>query len=518
MTVLTQDVGAQAGSPPPSPSRESSQNDPEANTQEDLPSDQNDDEHQNNMEHKLHTAIKDNDIHRITKLLDEGAPLEAKISHTFYEGWGEDSGVTPLLLAADLGHDEIVQLLLGRGANKSATTTDREATVLFVAAWSGRQKVVEVLFTENAADLEAPDFEGRRPLGAAARNGHPEVVTFLLGKGANVNATDNFDRTSLHYAATYDYDSIVETVISSGAKIQAKSTGDNTALHFSAYNNCLDVVKRLLKKDKSLLEMESSEGDTALTLAAYKGHLPIVQLLLSSGANIKAKDNQGNTAWHFAANNGHLDMLKDLRAKGAELTSKSGSGRTSLHVACYNGHAETCQFLLDTAVGLNDIQKEFEYITARDEDNDTALMDTISKEHNAIVFQILKSEVFFPLNPANIDPYVSPDDEKEEITQFLDGNFETKEVDEIKPPWKAIMYWVLLNGNKISSSSARLTRGLNSISKPGREENSHVLIWLLLEAMLTSWSTCFRRDWVHSHQMKIKSHLSTLQSSTTALR
>ena len=46
---------------------------------------------------------------------------------------------------------------------------------------------------------------GRTPLHLAARNGHTEVVTFLVKAGADVDAEDQNGMTALHRAVAYDH-------------------------------------------------------------------------------------------------------------------------------------------------------------------------------------------------------------------------------------------------------------------------------------------------------------------------
>lgn len=44
-----------------------------------------------------------------------------------------------------------------------------------------------------------------------------------------------------------------------------------------------------------------SSGKTALQVAAHQGHIEIVRLLLSAGANLQIKDDDGDTALHYSA-------------------------------------------------------------------------------------------------------------------------------------------------------------------------------------------------------------------------
>ena len=54
---------------------------------------------------------------------------------------------------------------------------------------------------EYIANLDVGDRTGKTALHHAAYNGHVEMLSLLLLKGANVKAQDRSERTPLHYAA-----------------------------------------------------------------------------------------------------------------------------------------------------------------------------------------------------------------------------------------------------------------------------------------------------------------------------
>lgn len=96
---------------------------------------------------------------------------------------------TPLWIAAQQGHAEIVNMLIVAGADVDAPDGADHRTPLFQAAQNGHIEVVEAL-VEHGASLEAPSASsGATPLFIAAARGHTAIVRLLLAAGARVDVT-----------------------------------------------------------------------------------------------------------------------------------------------------------------------------------------------------------------------------------------------------------------------------------------------------------------------------------------
>ncbi|KAI1158830.1 hypothetical protein F5B18DRAFT_65083 [Nemania serpens] len=97
---------------------------------------------------------------------------------------------TPLSWAAENGHQEIVQLLIERGADIESKGSYGQ-TPLSWAAGNGHQQIVQLLI-ERGADIESKDSSGRTPLSWAAENGHLEIMELLIEKSADVESEGSF--------------------------------------------------------------------------------------------------------------------------------------------------------------------------------------------------------------------------------------------------------------------------------------------------------------------------------------
>ncbi|RMG03466.1 MAG: ankyrin repeat domain-containing protein, partial [Acidobacteria bacterium] len=81
--------------------------------------------------------------------------------------------------------------------------------------------------------------------------------------------------------------------------------------------------------------------------AARYGYLEIARLLISSGANVNAKDQDGQTPLHEAAWYGNSGVAKLLISSRADLNAKNKNGKTPLGVASRNTREAIKEYLKD---------------------------------------------------------------------------------------------------------------------------------------------------------------------------
>ncbi|UZN06633.1 ankyrin repeat domain-containing protein [Leptospira santarosai] len=99
-----------------------------------------------------------------------------------------------------------------------------------------------------------------------------------------------------------------------------------------------EETKRLLSGSSDTINSLSHDGWSALHLASYFGHLEIVRLLISSGADLgitsKSKLSYGNTALHSAVATGKKDVVELLLETGANANAlQNPGGIIPLHIA-----------------------------------------------------------------------------------------------------------------------------------------------------------------------------------------
>jgi hypothetical protein len=111
--------------------------------------------------------------------------------------------MTPLSVASDEGHPDVVRLLLEHGADPNVRD-DSHDTLLHGVSQRGHVEIARMLL-KYGADANSRDHLNRTPLHLASREGHVDVAQVLLDHGVDHGAYSNFrDRKnciSLHWAS-----------------------------------------------------------------------------------------------------------------------------------------------------------------------------------------------------------------------------------------------------------------------------------------------------------------------------
>ncbi|XP_011724943.2 ankycorbin isoform X6 [Macaca nemestrina] len=155
-------------------------------------------------------------------------------------------------------------------------------------------------------------------------------------------------------------------------------------------NGDAEKVASLLGKKGASATKHDSEGKTAFHLAAAKGHVECLRVMVTHGVDVTAQDTTGHSALHLAAKNSHHECIRKLLQSKCPAESVDSSGKTALHyaaaqgclqavqilcehkspinlkdldgnipllLAVQNGHSEICHFLLDHGADVNSRNK-----------------------------------------------------------------------------------------------------------------------------------------------------------------
>ncbi|XP_038860998.1 ankyrin repeat and KH domain-containing protein 1-like isoform X1 [Salvelinus namaycush] len=272
-------------------------------------------------------------------LLDKGGDIEAQSERT------KD---TPLSLACSGGRQEVVELLLLRGANKEHRNVS-DYTPLSLAASGGFVNIIKILLNAGAEiNSRTGSKLGISPLMLAAMNGHVPAVKLLLDMGSDINAQIETNRnTALTLACFQGRAEVVSLLLDRKANVEHRAKTGLTPLMEAASGGYAEVGRVLLDKSADVnAPPVPSSRDTALTIAADKGHYKFCELLINRGAHIDVRNKKGNTPLWLAANGGHFDVVQLLVQAGADVDAADNRKITPLMAAFRKGHVKVVQYLV----------------------------------------------------------------------------------------------------------------------------------------------------------------------------
>uniref|UniRef100_A0A8C2HGG2 Ankyrin 3a n=1 Tax=Cyprinus carpio TaxID=7962 RepID=A0A8C2HGG2_CYPCA len=306
----------------------------------------------------LHIASLAGQEEVVRELVTNGANVNAQmftngILYIVKQNTVINDGFTPLAVALQQGHDQVVSLLL-----ENDTKGKVRLPALHIAARKDDTKSAALLLqNDHNADVESKMMVNRitesgfTPLHIAAHYGNINVATLLLNRGAAVDFMARNDITPLHVAAKRGNGNMVKLLLDRGAKIDAKTKDGLTPLHCGARSGHEQVVEMLLDRGAPILS-KTKNGLSPLHMATQGDHLNCVQLLLQHNAPVDDVTNDYLTALHVAAHCGHYKVAKVIVDKKANPNAKALNGFTPLHIACKKNRMKVMELLLKHGASL----------------------------------------------------------------------------------------------------------------------------------------------------------------------
>ena len=304
----------------------------------------------------IHCATRLKDLKTLVEVL--GKPTTGSIHQR------DRLGNTPLHIAAESGHVNLIQTILNHGAHPLARNIARQ-TALHLATRANVVEAVQLLLDYGSDPLVDTDDENAVScLQIAAEIGNAELVGILLG------FEDDFRKhyvwKSLQQAILNLHMAVVSEFERHGLSIRSwagHASQDGMGFLHSATSNdmLLDAVKYLLKEGIPP-DSRDHHGATPLHHAAQNGSFAILKELLTAGATVDVRDTAtGGTPLFGAVQGQNIDCVTHLLEAGADANSVVRLGnktRTLLHIAAHFKSAEVVDLLIRHGANPNALDEK----------------------------------------------------------------------------------------------------------------------------------------------------------------
>ncbi|PNF26958.1 hypothetical protein B7P43_G12695 [Cryptotermes secundus] len=243
--------------------------------------------------------------------------------------------------------------------NNKSRKVQFSAGCVFLAACAAGDKEEVLRLLEKGADIDTANVDGLTALHQACIDDNLEMVEFLVENGADVNRGDNEGWTPLHATASCGFISIAKYLIEHGGNVAAVNNDAELPLDIAESDEMEDMLQQNInaqgidcdeaRNEEERMMLEDAKewlnnggieetphpktGATALHIAAAKGYIKVMSVLLQGGANLNSQDFDGWTPLHAAAHWGQKEACEMLVEEFCDMDMKNYVGQTAYDVA-----------------------------------------------------------------------------------------------------------------------------------------------------------------------------------------
>ncbi|XP_036816921.1 protein phosphatase 1 regulatory subunit 12A isoform X2 [Oncorhynchus mykiss] len=288
----------------------------------------------------------------------------------------------------------------GTGTRRARVRFAQGAVFMAACSAGDREEVAALL--RQGADINHANIDGLTALHQACIDENAEMVQFLVESGSDVNRGDNEGWTPLHAAASCGFIQITKYLIEHGARVGAVNSEGELPLDVVTEDAMERLLKGEIKKQGVDVDMARREEERVMLADA--------NAVLAGSGVLTPHPNTKATALHVAAAKGYIEVMKVLLQCGLDLDSGDVDGWTALHAAAHWGQQEVCSLLADNMcemAALNNVGQ-----TPLEVADDT-LVDTLeelTKKQNSLRTEKAKLsqppviETSPPINMASVRP------------------------------------------------------------------------------------------------------------------
>ncbi|KAJ5628506.1 ankyrin repeat-containing domain protein [Penicillium lividum] len=234
---------------------------------------------------------------------------------------------TPLNIAANIGNDALVIMLLDHGAAVNGVVQEdlsprskQTQPAVVDALLSGHESTVRILL-ERGSDLQGPHIWAGGLVSCAVQTGHLGILKLLAEFGADMNVPHGgvYPLSKAVFSRALSTD-IVRFLLDHGAEIASIDDGQGRFMRDVISCGTIDTARLLLERgavytpDRRSFVVSFATVDTIRLLIEYgmkpdveslrrairTQRLNVVQFLLEADVDLNARDSRGSTVLHFS--------------------------------------------------------------------------------------------------------------------------------------------------------------------------------------------------------------------------
>lgn len=197
--------------------------------------------------------------------------LALTLSKTAFSAASDPSEIKSLHDAVKKGHLEgIARLLNNDTINRQ---NKAEKTPLILAVENGHKEIVQLLLQHNA-QTEVKDSYGMTALMHAAHNGELEITSDLIRHNAYVNAQDNEDWSPLMFSVLKNHISVCKLLITHNANPHLSNSDGDSSISLAGLDRKGEVLEILLTESPRYDIFDPSTTNAASFFNVYKREMP----------------------------------------------------------------------------------------------------------------------------------------------------------------------------------------------------------------------------------------------------
>ncbi|CAG9770586.1 unnamed protein product [Ceutorhynchus assimilis] len=247
---------------------------------------------------------------------------------------------------------------------------------VFLAACAAGDKEEVLNLLESGADINTANVDGLTALHQACIDDNLDMVEFLVDQGADVNRGDNEGWTPLHATASCGFMYIAKYLIEKGANVAAVNNDSELAIDIAECQKMEDLLRDEIRQRG--IDCDAARNDEEIAMLKDAKEWLATKSSLVNESHLKT----GATPLHVAAAKGYIDVIKILLQCGADIDAQDVDGWSPIHAAAHWGQKEACRLLVENLVDMD--AKNYAGQTAFDlADNDMlGLLEDLKKKQN----------------------------------------------------------------------------------------------------------------------------------------